>query len=250
MNLEQVNDKLFCKVYQANSISIVTILDRKENGIPFGAPDVKVRSVAGGSQMINRKELIASYKSIKGKKLNMMYIKNNTGYCVIGGEHAYMYALKIPKGAEMQYGNKVARAGSWLICRDDGMGGINKQSATCMSNEQFRKMFKIMNIGFVEDFRNYGNKPKAEAVVENGYEIDFTGAYEDVATTAEWEVIAINEEQAEERYRISNQKGETKLISAKTLKALIQQDKVEGLSYNEGANAYIGWNSLNQLPRE
>jgi len=250
MNLEQVNDSLFCRVYQVNSVYIVKILDRKTNGIPYGEPDVKLVSLTGETQMITRKELMARFKTLNGKKIKMRSLRNEQWYCVLGNEHPEQFALKVPYDKTIEYGfnTNVAKPGSWLICSDDGMGGINKQIAVCMNSEQFKKIFKVTRVHFVEEFKRLLNGESLREPVSANVEFEVPDVI--FNDTALWEVVARVNSGDSIKYKILHDNGEDKIVGENILKKMIRNDEVKEMSYNEGANSYIGWNKLNRLPME
>ncbi len=251
MNLEQVNDSLFCKVYQVNNLYIAKILDRKTNGIPYGEPDVKLVSLTGETQMVTRKELMERYRTLGGKKIKMRGFKNERGYCILGTEHAEQYALKVPMDKTVEYGfnTKVAKPGSWLICGDDGCGGINKQIAVCMSSEQFKKIFKVTKINFEEEYNNFDKEERTSIELPRTKTRD-SEAFNLFEEESLWQVVARVNVDDEVRYRVLHENGEEKTVNESLLKKMVRNGDIKEMYYNEGANSYIGWNKLKELPLE
>ena len=124
IRLRNIPETLFCKVRLVNDLYSIMILNRVKRHISGREPDVKVKSVLGGEELISRRDLLKNYRQLNGKKLKMILLKEEKVLWVKGNRSGLLYALKVPNNG-VQCKGGVVPPGKWVICRADEEGHVD-----------------------------------------------------------------------------------------------------------------------------
>lgn len=145
MFCEQLPDKGFIDAIKVRNVCMVclrTIKQKKQTG---GGPDVDVMSITGEQEVITRKQLMDNYVHCNGKRINVKFLRNGHKYYVynVCRQPEPYKILKIPENCKGSIGTKEAKAGSYIVCRANEDGTINRQTMYIVSEKMFKKCFRI-----------------------------------------------------------------------------------------------------------
>lgn len=157
IDFNYVPDKVFIDANQVRGIYKARILSRQQKkSRPDGSGDVMITSATGGSQIITREELCKNYNHSSGKKIVLAFLKTDTSYIVQSKSNEKYKVLKLPDNCIGKVNNKSAKPGSYIVCKSDDSGIIDKSTMTIVSPNMFRKMFKIPMQSIIKRHMNGG----------------------------------------------------------------------------------------------
>lgn len=157
IDFDYIPSKGFIDANLVRGIYNAKILSREQKkGQPAGSGDVVLVSATGGTKIITREELCKNYKHSSGKNIVISFLKTNTNYVVQGKATDKYKAIKLPDNCIGKVGNKSAQPGSYVICKVDSSGNLDKSTMTVISPKLFRKMFKVPMQPIIKNHMNGG----------------------------------------------------------------------------------------------
>ena len=102
IDIARLPDTVFLDAHKVVAIYTARLIgnsERAKYNISAGAPDVLMQSATGGKRFITRQELITNYTHSSGKKIKLMFLKNNTPYVVINNTSEQYKIFKLPSNA-------------------------------------------------------------------------------------------------------------------------------------------------------
>lgn len=146
MFCEQIPDKGFVDAIKIRNICMVcirTIAQKKQYG--GGGPDVDLISVSGEQSTITKKQLQSDFVHCNGKRIKVSFLKTGHKYYVynVCKQPEPYKVLKLPDNCKGSIGTKEARPGSYIVCRANEDGTVNRDTMYVISDTMFKKCFKI-----------------------------------------------------------------------------------------------------------
>lgn len=148
--LESIPDLLFLPVNLVRDIRKAKIL-LEEQREP-GKPDIIIESPLGFTEQVTRDQLVKRFTHANGSKIRLGSWKKGLPYMIMTLVQEQMYGIFIPSqypmdiaiaGETFRINRDDSGTGTYVICRPDEAGDIQKDDAWVISPRCFRKMFSM-----------------------------------------------------------------------------------------------------------
>lgn len=135
------------KHYDVASAIVISPDRYAEYGIQNGGLDVRLEMITGETFMVSRKFLVENFRipgkrSAVGKRIQLIFVKNNTPFLVIRNSNELMRAVFIPDKYSIDVGNRLVNGGQYLVCKDIN-GVADKNNLSLVGRAMFRCVFSI-----------------------------------------------------------------------------------------------------------
>lgn len=135
------------KHYDVASAIVISHDRYAEYGIQNGGLDVRLEMITGETFMVSRKFLVENFRipgkrSAVGKRIHLLFVKNNTPFLVIRNSNELMRAIFIPDKYSIDTGGRLVNGGHYLVCKDIN-GVANKNNLCLVDRATFRCVFSI-----------------------------------------------------------------------------------------------------------
>lgn len=163
--LENIPSELFHDVLLVREICQATLLDkdkRKKMGLPNGSPDTLLISLLGSKKLVRRNEIMENYKNKDGSAIKLSGWHYDKKYIVYKQESIPMKMFAVPNNSKttITYKGNTIKSGMCVLCLTDN-GKINKDKIVVMTQDNFRKQFKVTKVATKSDIRKLANSLKA-----------------------------------------------------------------------------------------
>lgn len=146
VDITQLPDVAFIDAIKSREIAKASIISKNnyaKYNIKQGGPDVLLKSVTGDTKLISRNELCMNYTQIDGSSIALAFMHNDKDYLVRCNCSENYKIMKMPDNFQGNYQGKQIPKGSYIICKVNQQGQIDRNTMRIISSKLFRKTFKI-----------------------------------------------------------------------------------------------------------
>lgn len=164
IDFEQIPNELMHEVLFVREICQATLLDRekrKSMGLPNGSPDTLLVSLMGSKKLVRRDEILSNYKNTDGSAIRLSSWHYDKKYIVYRDECTPMRMFVVPNNSNISIeykGNKI-KNGACIIKSND-------KKVYIISQNNFRKQFKVTKVATKSDIRKLANSLKVTKELE------------------------------------------------------------------------------------
>lgn len=165
VEINSIPDAMFHEVLFVKEVCKATLLDkdmRDKMEIPHGGPDTVLVSMMGGKRLINRTELMETYKTIDNKQIKLSDWHYGKEKMVYKEMNIPMKMFTVPAKSKLKVGfnGKSIQNGLCIICKLNE-NKIDKDNIIVLSQDRFRKQFKITKVASKADMKKMAMSIKA-----------------------------------------------------------------------------------------
>lgn len=150
-------------VRKRDIVTARTLTAQEKKKLERGAPDVIVTTPSGQKLMKSRREIIAEYTYLDGKKISLAGWSSSKQYTIARLDDSQALAMMVPTNCTLTVGKKAANSanrknGDYLVALVDDTGAIIEDSIGIIPSALFKKMYYMPQHDVIVKHKGSGSK--------------------------------------------------------------------------------------------